>query len=121
MSKKLEDATSTRGYGATLTTRLEIIRNLNERNSSHLRTIPSRPVAEALIAPGYTSLDEQAKALGLNRSTTWTIVKNKHKLGYLNSKTTQRILANPTTPQSVRSIIQQYLAQPFDALHESVE
>ena len=37
-------------------------------------------ISEALIASGYTSLDEQAEALGLRRSTTWTITKNKHKL-----------------------------------------
>ena len=63
------------------------------------------------MAAGYISLDEQAKALGLNRSTVWTIVKSKHKLGRLNAKTTQTILANPDTPASVRAVIQQYLAQ----------
>jgi hypothetical protein len=68
-------------------------------------------ISEALIASGYTTLDDQAKALGIHRSTAWTIVKTKHKLGRLSTKTTKRILANPATPASVRAIIQRYLAE----------
>ena len=68
------------------------------------------------MAEGYTSLDKQAKALGLHRSTAWTIIKNKHKLGRLNAKTTQSILANSDTPASVRAVIQQYLAQDLVTL-----
>ena len=60
---------------------------------------------------GYTKLDQQAKALGVHRSTAWTIIKTRHKLGRLSAKTTQRILANPDTPPSVRSVIQKYLAE----------
>jgi hypothetical protein len=67
-------------------------------------------ISTALIASGYTHLDEQAKALGLNRSTAWTIIKTKHKLGRLSTKTTDRILANPETPASVRTVIQRYIA-----------
>ena len=65
--------------------------------------MPIQPIVNALIAAGYSSLDNQARALGLNRSTAWTIIKNKHKLGRLNIKTTQRILENP----KIHRIIQQ--------------
>lgn len=58
-------------------------------------TIGLQRISEALIASGHTSLDEQAKALGINRSTAWTIIKTKHKLGRLSTKTTKRILSNP--------------------------
>jgi hypothetical protein len=68
-------------------------------------------IREALVQSGYTKLDQQAKALGVHRSTAWTIVKTRHKLGRLSAKTTQRILANPDTPPSVRSVIQKYLAE----------
>ena len=68
-------------------------------------------ISEALIASGYTSLDEQAKALGLRRSTTWTIIKKKHKLGRLSAKTIDRILTNPQTPAAVRTAVQQYAVQ----------
>jgi hypothetical protein len=68
------------------------------------------------VAAGYTSLDKQAKALGLHRATTWTIMKTRHKLGRLNRDTARRILENPDTPQSVRVIIQRYVTLP-----ESIE
>ena len=91
---------------------LETVTYLNEKNSSARRqNVPIQAIADALVAAGYTCLDRQAKALGLNRSTTWTIVKNKHKLGRLNRQTAQRILANPDTPPTVRAIIQQALAE----------
>ena len=68
-------------------------------------------IRETLVQSGYTKLDQQAKALGVHRSTAWTIIKTRHKLGRLSAKTTQRILANPDTPPSVRSVIQKYLAE----------
>jgi hypothetical protein len=86
-----------------LTSRLEKIRELERKQSG--RTVPSQLIASALIEAGYISLDTQAKALGLNRSTVWNIMKSKHKLGRLNSKTARCIWANPDTPASVRAII----------------
>jgi predicted DNA-binding transcriptional regulator AlpA len=66
-------------------------------------------ISEALISSGYTSLDEQAKALGLGRSTAWNIIKHKHKLGRLSAKTIDRILKNSKTPPIVRAGVEQYL------------
>jgi hypothetical protein len=74
-------------------------------------TVRIQHIADALIASGYTSLDEQARALGINRSTTWTIVKTKHKLDRLSEKTTRCILANPELPAPVRAVMQQYLTE----------
>jgi DNA-binding CsgD family transcriptional regulator len=67
------------------------------------------------LAAGYSSLDEQAKALGIHRATAWTIIKNKHKLGCLNQATVSRILANSGTPQSVRLVVEQYLNERIEA------
>jgi hypothetical protein len=75
-------------------------------------------ISEALVASGYTTLDDQAKALGIHRSTAWTIIKTKHKLGRLSTKTTKRILANPATPASVRAIVQRYLAERSDIVED---
>jgi hypothetical protein len=110
-----------RGRRASLSVRLETVRYLNEISPSSglRRTTPIQQVADALVAAGYTSLDAQAKALGLNRSTAWTIIKTKHKLGRLNANTTKRILANPDTPPSVRAVIQKYLVERFNALPKS--
>jgi hypothetical protein len=73
------------------------------------RAISLQDISEVLIGCGYTKLDKQAKALGVDRSTAWTIVNVKHKLGRLSSKTTSRILENPETPPAVRNVVQQYL------------
>jgi hypothetical protein len=94
-----------------LTARVETVRHSNEINRR--RTIPVQAIAETLVAEGYTSLDKQAKALGIHRSTAWTIIKKRHKLGCLNTKTAQLILANPYTPPSVRAIIQQALDHSY--------
>jgi hypothetical protein len=110
MTKKTPDLSGRpRNVGrSSLSVRLETVRYLNELRSPR-RTIPVQAIAEALVAEGYTSLDKQAKALGLHRATAWTIIKKRHKLGRLNTKTVQLILANSQTPPSVRAIIQQAL------------
>ena len=84
---------------------------MTQRPSEHLRTLQDvnarktkiQDITDALISSGYTSLDQQAKALGLNRATVWTIRENKHKLGRLSAKTIERIITNPTTPPRVLS------------------
>ena len=97
------------GTRASLSVRLEAVRHLN--TSSARRTVPVQHIADALVGAGYTSLDEQAKALGIHRATAWTIIKTKHKLGYLNAKTTERMLANPELPQCIRDVLQRYEAE----------
>jgi len=66
-------------------------------------------ITDALISSGYTSLDDQAKALGLHRSTVWTIRENKHKLGRLSAKTIERIIMNPGTPPRVLAAVKDYV------------
>ena len=76
-------------------------------------------IAGALIAEGYRSLDEQAKALGVHRSTAWTIMKTKHKVDRLSRKTTNSMLASPELPPSVRIVVLQYLTERSDSLPNS--
>jgi hypothetical protein len=38
-----------------------------------------RELGHALVDAGFLTLDEQSKALGLARSTTWTILRASHK------------------------------------------
>lgn len=120
MSKKSPEQNERprRSSRSSLTARLESVRYLN--SSSVRRTIPVQHIADALVAAGYTTLDEQAKALGIHRATAWTIIKKKHKLGRLNPDTTNRMLANRELPPSVRIVIEQYLAERFDALPKSL-
>ena len=82
-------------------------------------TITLHNISEAIIASGFTSLNEQAKALGIHRATAWTIIKRKHKLGRLNRDTVARILSNPTTPHSVRTVVKQDVAERVDGSKRS--
>jgi hypothetical protein len=111
MSKKPpEQSERRRSSGrSSLSTRLESVRHLN--SSSVRRTTPIEPIADALVAAGYISLDKQARALGIHRATAWTIIKKKHKLGRLNANTADRMLANPELPSCVRNILERYKAE----------
>ena len=124
MSENAPGITTRRRSGRrpSLSTRVETVRYFNEiKSSSGVRqTTPIEYIADALVAAGYTSLDKQAKALGIHRATAWTIIKKKHKLGRLNPDTVNRMLANRELPASVRIVIEQYLAEWFDALPKSL-
>jgi hypothetical protein len=65
-------------------------------------------ISKALIDSGCTTLDAQARALGLSRSTAWTVINCKHKTGRLSKKTIGQILASAELPASVRSAAEAY-------------
>ena len=96
-----------------LSERLEIVRSLTQENSRGVRKYATsiQQITATLVKSGYTTLDAQAKALGVHRATAWTIIRNKHKLGRLNAKTIERMLANPELPASVRLVLKKYLAE----------
>ena len=66
---------------------------------------------EALATAGIHTLDKQAKALGLNRSTTWTVLQANHKNSGLSAATIGRILAAPQLPPLVRGKILEYVEE----------
>ena len=70
-----------------------------------------REIREALVAEGCTSLDDQAAALGLSRSTTWTIIKGNHKASGLSPTVITRMLSAPGLPTRVRNTIFEYIAE----------
>jgi len=115
MSKKQQEETARRVRRPSLSARLEAVRYLNDTSSSSRSrrkyTTHIEDIADALVAAGYTSLDKQAKALGIHRATAWTIIKDKHKVDRLNTNTTKRMLANPKLPQCVRDVLQRYVAE----------
>jgi len=67
-----------------------------------------KEIGVALASLGYTGLDVQAKALGLSRSTTWTILHANHKSSGLSAKVINRMLAAPNLPALVRTKILEY-------------
>lgn len=83
------------------------------RKTSHglwreLHSIKIRELRDALIAAGYLSLDAQAHALGLPRSTTWSVLQANHKKTGISAAIIKRMLDQPGLPSSVRAKILEY-------------
>lgn len=70
-----------------------------------------REIRQAVIASGFVSLDKQAAALGLRRSTAWTVLKANHKASGLSATVIKRMLMSPQLPTAVRQIIKEYVEQ----------
>lgn len=70
-----------------------------------------REIGEALLAVGYHNLDDQAAALGLSRSTTWTIIKGTHKGNGLTVAILNRMLSAPDLHPLVRQKVLEYIEE----------
>ena len=70
-----------------------------------------REIANALTASGFYTLDEQAEALGISRSTAWTILKSPHKSSGLSAKLIGRMLTGPTASELARVKILEYVGE----------
>jgi hypothetical protein len=68
-------------------------------------------LGDALIAAGVEGLDQQAHALGVCRSTAWTILKAQHKGSGLSANVINKMLSAPKLPPTVRRTILEYVAE----------
>ena len=68
-----------------------------------------RNICDALVAAGFDTLDKQAEALGLSRSTTWSILSGNHKKSGLSATLLTRTLKSPRLPSAVRAKIIEYI------------
>ena len=71
----------------------------------------------ALIDWGLVALDEQAKALGLRRSTTWAILTGTHKASGISAGIVIRMLSAPDLPVPVRQKILEYVREKSDGMY----
>jgi hypothetical protein len=76
-----------------------------------------RELVEAVKSAGFLALDEQAKALGLPRSTAWTIRKASHKASGLSAPIINRMLAAPELPLLARTKILEYVEEKAAGLY----
>ena len=83
--------------------RLQLAGEIKARQTAKIKEI-----GVALASLGFTGLDFQAKALGLSRSTTWTILHANHKSSGLSAKVINRMLAAPNLPALVRTKVLEY-------------
>src|SRR4051812_22156844 len=60
---------------------------------------------------GYRSLDKQAGALGLSRSTTWAILQASYKTSGVSGCIIKRMLQSPGLPPAVRQWVDEYVAE----------
>ena len=72
-----------------------------------------REIGEALVTAGYDNLDAQATALGLSRSTTWTIIRGTHKSSGLSAAILNRMLSAPGLHFLVRRKVLEYIEEKF--------
>jgi hypothetical protein len=71
----------------------------------------------ALAADGFVTVDEQARALGLSRSTAWAVLKANHKASGLAAATIIRMLSSPELPTHVHATILTYVEEKLAGLY----
>ena len=79
---------------------------LKERQAAKIRELRS-----LLRAEGFCSVDSQAAALGLSRSTTWALLQADHKHSGVSVIVLKRMRATPNLPQRIRQWIEEYVQQ----------
>ena len=84
-------------------------------NARHLSKI--KELKDALVSSGFLTLDRQSKALGLARSTTWTILRATHKNSGLSAATINCMLRAPQLPSVVRTKVLEYVKEKSDGLY----
>jgi hypothetical protein len=86
--------------------RNQFVADMKARQSAKIKELN-----DALVTAGMCTLAEQADALGLSRSTTWSLLKGCHKSSGLSAKTINRILAKPQLSPQVRKTILEYVEE----------
>jgi hypothetical protein len=75
------------------------------------QSLKIREIGHALIAAGFVSLDKQATALEVPRSTAWTILSAEHKGTGISARIICRMLSSKRLPPLVRAKIMEYAEQ----------
>jgi len=76
-----------------------------------------RELGQVLIDVGLRSLDDQANALGLPRSTAWTILKTCHKSYGLSAAVIERMLRSSKLPPRARTTLVEYVEEKSFGLY----
>ena len=90
---------------------------IGNRDPKARQAIRIKELGAALAADGFVTLDEQARALGLSRSTTWAVLKANHKASGLAAPTINRMLSSPELPPRARVTILTYIEEKLAGLY----
>ena len=80
-----------------------------------------REIGETLVEAGLNTLDQQARALNLPRSTAWTVLKANHKASGLSVAVIGRILSSSHLPSRVRIKVLEYISEKSRGLYGDKE
>jgi hypothetical protein len=83
--------------------------HLREVDRRALQTKKIKEIGYALVASGLVFLDQQANALGISRSTAWTILRATHKTSGLTAIVINQMLMAPQLPPFVRAKLFEYI------------
>src|SRR5712691_1740647 len=89
-----------------------VVAAMKARQASKIKAL-----GDALVTAGFVTLDEQAEALDLPRSTTWTILKANHKASGLSATIINRMLAAPQLPTLARAKLLEYIREKSAGLY----
>jgi len=70
-----------------------------------------RALRWALIVNGITSLAQQARVLGLPRSTAWSVLQGSYKGAGLSADVVVRMLRSRRLPEDARGVVIRYVQQ----------
>jgi hypothetical protein len=93
------------------------VSNAHGREMRARQNLKIGAIKNALRSAGFLALDEQAGVLGLSRSTTWTILRGKHKSSGLSAAIINRMLGTPQLPSLVRIKILEYVGEKNAGLY----
>ena len=71
----------------------------------------------ALEQSGHHSLDKQASALGLGRSTTWAILQASHKGSGVSGSVIKRMLRSHALPPAAKKWIAEYVSEKLSGAY----
>lgn len=75
------------------------------------QTAKLQEIRAALVASGFVSLTKQTEALGLPRSTTYSVLMASHKASGLSAAVLKRMLESRKLPASVRTKLLEYVEE----------
>jgi hypothetical protein len=90
-----------------------VVRSATSPASRYIKLQQCAKIAElrrALSSAGFRSLDSQALALGLGRSSAWSVLKAGHKSTGLTASTIRQILQSEKLPITARQVLEEYIA-----------
>jgi hypothetical protein len=81
-------------------------------SASDAKALQSRKlkqIADELVHAGLVTLEQQAQALSLCRSTAWTVLTGRHKASGLSAAIINRMLSSPQLPPTARARVLEYI------------